>query len=105
MKRWLVPIVFLWKKIPPVLRTKYFLSGLIFFFWVAIFDKHNLFTQFKLSRTIHQLEKEKQDYLLKIEEAKQQKIYLENNLEKIAREKYFMKKPNEEVFIIQRESK
>jgi cell division protein FtsB len=105
MKRWLIPIKFLWKKIPPVLRTKYFLSGLIFFFWVSFFDKHNLITQLKLSGTVHQLKKEKLEYLQKIEEAKKQKAYLENNLEKVAREKYFMKKPNEEVFIIQRESK
>jgi cell division protein DivIC len=105
MKRWITPVLILWKRIPALLRTKYFLSGFVFFVWICFFDKHNFITQYKLSRTINHLKSEKSTYIQKIEEAKQQKVYLENNLEKIAREKYFMKKPNEEVFIIQRERK
>jgi cell division protein FtsB len=72
---------------------------------MLFFDKHDVFTQLKLSQTVSDLKREKLDFLDKIEETKLQKEFLENNLEKVARERYFLKKANEEVFIIVRKEK
>jgi cell division protein FtsB len=95
----------LWDRIPGFAKNKYFLSFLFFAIWMLFFDKHDVFTQLKLSQTVSDLKREKLDYLDKIEETKLQKEFLENNLEKVARERYFLKKANEEVFIIVRKEK
>ena len=95
----------LWERIPRFVKNKYFLTVVFFAVWMLFFDKHNVFTQWKLSKTVSDLKHEKMDYLNKIEETKLQKEFLVNNLEKAARERYFLKKSNEEVFIIVRKEK
>lgn len=95
----------LWEGIPSFAKSKYFLTVLLFAVWMLFFDKHDLFTQWKLSKTVNDLQQEKNDFLGKIEETKMQKEFLENNLEKVARERFFLKKSNEEVFIIVRKEK
>mgnify|MGYP001553223299 CR=1 FL=1 len=95
----------LWEGIPGFVKNKYFLTTLSFAIWMLFFDKHDVFTQWKLSNTVSELKDKKIDYLSKIEETKLQKEFLENNLEKVARERYFLKKSNEEVFIIVRKEK
>ncbi|MGA1543958.1 MAG: FtsB family cell division protein [Saprospiraceae bacterium] len=95
----------LWKGIPRFVKNKYFITTLCFAVWMLFFDKHDVFTQWKLSNTVSELKDKKLDYLKKIEETKLQKDFLENNLEKVARERYFLKKSNEEVFIIVRKEK
>ncbi len=55
---------------------------------------------------INQLENEQKYYREKIEEDKRKKEELlgnRDNLEKFAREQYFMKKENEDIFIIVKE--
>jgi len=59
-------------------------------------------TQRKLAQTIDNLKVEKQKYIDLIEEVKLEKIDLEKNKEKCAREHYYMHKENEEVFIFDR---
>jgi cell division protein FtsB len=95
----------LWERIPRFAKNKYFLTTLLFAVWMLFFDKHDMFTQWKLSNTVSDLKREKLDFLDKIEETKLQKEFLDNNLEKVARERYFLKKSNEEVFIIVRKKK
>jgi cell division protein FtsB len=54
-------------------------------------------------RKIHNLEKEKEYYLQKIENDRNRLKELQTNsenLEKFAREQYYMKKPNEDIFVI-----
>ncbi len=90
-------------KIPPLLRNFYVLSTLFFLAWLLFFDSNDIITQAKLSRKQAELEKTKSFYELKIEEVKSDREALLNNddlLEKLAREKYFMKKENEDIFIV-----
>lgn len=47
------------------------------------------------------MKQEKEEYTEKIEQAKKERLDLEVNKEKFAREKYYMKKNNEDVFIIE----
>ncbi len=83
--------------------NKYFLTGLAFLVWMIFFDEENLISQAKLSRSLHGLEKQKAYYQDEIKNIESAIYILEHDtahLERYAREKYFMKKDNEDVFVI-----
>lgn len=93
-------------KIPPFFRNFYFLSTLFFLVWLAFVDSNDLFMQSQLSSKKAELQKAKQFYEDKILEVKNDREALINNpdlLEKVAREKYLMKKDNEDVYIVVKE--
>ena len=80
--------------------NKYFVAFSFFAVWLLFFDKNAMVTQWQLSQTIDQLEDQK-DFLIKdLESTKLLQADITKNKEKYAREKYFMKKPGERVFII-----
>lgn len=71
--------------------------------WLLFFDKNDFFTQRDLSIQLKKLYDEKRYYLNEIEKNKIAADELKNNmqsLERFARERYWMKKDNEEVYII-----
>lgn len=91
------------EKTPPIFKNFYFIVGLFFFLWLLIFDTNDLFTQRELSKTKEELEKEKEFYDDKILEVKNDREALltdDEQLEKLAREKYLMQKDSEDVYII-----
>lgn len=90
--------------IPAPFRNKYFIALLLFFGWMIFPDRHDIITQWRLESTVNKLENEREFYKAKIKEAELQRLELERNPEKIAREKYFMKKSNEDVFIIEKKN-
>lgn len=94
------PFQDLLRYVPAPLRNKYVVALVFFFAWMIFIDKHDVRTQYQLQKTVEKLEEEKAFYSQKIEEAEQERLDLEVDKEKIAREKYFMKKPGEDVFII-----
>ncbi|MCB0522434.1 MAG: hypothetical protein H6577_26205 [Lewinellaceae bacterium] len=97
------PFQLLLRKLPRPLRNKYFLSLTVFAALMVFLDKHDLITQFKLSRSVKNLEHDKAYYEGKIQEAQVDQQNIEANKEQFAREKYHMHKSDEEVFIIQNE--
>lgn len=76
---------------------------------MIFFDKNNILTQIELRRNLHQYQKEKQFYLQQIaadSEATYDLMSDSSHLEKFARERYYMKKDSEDVFLmIQKEQK
>ena len=82
--------------------NRFVVAGLAFIVWMTFFDKGRWPVQLKLSSVAHELEQECEDYKGKIEQAESDKVDLENNLEKYAREKYYMHKPGEQVYIIEK---
>lgn len=94
------PLVSISKLLPKPLRNKYVLTLLAFLVILLVLDKHDLFTQWKLHKSVKQLEKDKEYYNEKINEANRDKEVIENNQERFAREKYHMHKSDEEVFVI-----
>jgi len=71
--------------------------------WLLFFDKNDFFTQRDLSIQLKKLYDEKRYYLNEIEKNKIAADELKNNmqsLERFARERYWMKKDNEEVYIV-----
>ena len=70
---------------------------------MLFFDKSNILAQYKLSNTLEDLKNQKTYYLEETEKVKEEHAEVFTNdttLEKFARERYFMKKSNEDVFII-----
>ena len=94
------PLSAILEQLPAPLRNKYFVVLFSFFGWMIFFDKHDLLTQFRLQRSVDKLQEDIDYYNVKIEEAKQERYDLDINKEKFARERYYMKKKNEDVFII-----
>lgn len=75
----------------------------IFILWLLFFDKNNLIDQFQRRKDFQKLKEEEAYYAKEIEKARKERDELftsDKTLEKFAREKYFMKKDNEEVFIM-----
>jgi len=85
------------------LKNKYILTSLFFIIWLFVFDQNNLVERIRNIKEYKQLLKDKEYYLKKIEEDRQQLKELKTNnenLEKFAREKYYMKKKDEDIFVV-----
>ncbi|MBT3301795.1 MAG: septum formation initiator family protein [Bacteroidetes bacterium] len=94
------------KRVFKIVRNKFVLTTLIFIVWVGFIDRNNLVLTYKTRQTINELEQNRAYYLSEIEETKRIKYELLNNrktLAKFARETYYMKKPGEEIFIVEEE--
>jgi len=95
----------LWLWVLPFLKNKYTLTLIVFLGWILFFDQNNILERTQNLNQLHQFEKDKAYYLDKI---KQDSLKLKElrtdkkNLEKFAREQYHMKKPNEDVFLIEK---
>ncbi|GAC1598719.1 MAG: hypothetical protein NVS3B25_24860 [Hymenobacter sp.] len=86
-----------------VVRSFYFLTGMGFLVWMLVFDANDLGKQFDIYRKWHEVRNEKQYYLDNIEVVKRERAELMSSpalLEKFAREKYLMKRPGEDVFLL-----
>ncbi|MCX6280097.1 MAG: septum formation initiator family protein [Bacteroidetes bacterium] len=91
------------KKIFYVLINKYFLTTVAFVAWMVFFDSNNLLTRNKLQAKLDSLYQAKQYYLQEIRKDSALSHGLMNDsaqLEKFARERYLMKKDNEDLFLI-----
>ncbi|MFC2098910.1 septum formation initiator family protein [Bacteroidota bacterium] len=88
------------------LRNKYLIAVMFLLVWLLIFDRNSLIDRVKYLRTLNDLEEEKQYYIERIDEDSHRLNELrtdKDNLEKFAREQYFMKRENEDVFVIIKE--
>ncbi|MEM9888162.1 MAG: hypothetical protein AAF849_19875 [Bacteroidota bacterium] len=86
--------------IPKPLRSRYTLVILVFLVWILFFDTYDVLTQWRLSKTKTKLIEEKAYYEREIKQTREDKLDLERNVEKFAREKYHMKRADEDVFVI-----
>jgi len=93
----------LWRRLPAPLQNRYYLTLLVFFFILIFLDKHSLWTQWRLYRAQQRLEADKTFYQEKIKDARDEAEDFDLTKEKYAREHYFMKQRNEDVYIIQEE--
>lgn len=95
----------IWQRLPKPLQNRYYLTLVVFLFILVFLDRHSLWTQWRLYRAQQRLESDCQFYDEKIKEAREEAEDFELTKEKYAREHYFMKRPNEDVFIIKEEGK
>jgi cell division protein FtsB len=92
------------QRFSPFFRNFYFVTGFVFLLWMVFLDSNDLISRFRMGSKLRTLEKEKEYYQEKISEVEKDREELMTDkelLEKFAREKYLMKKPSEDVFIIQ----
>ena len=86
-----------------VVRSFYFLTGVSFVVWMFVFDANDLLKQYDMYKKWRELQTEKEYYLTNIETVKKERAELLSSpelLEKFARERYIMKRPGEDVFIL-----
>lgn len=91
------------QKIPGWIKNRYLLTTLAFVLWILFFDRNDLFTQAERNRDLRSLQKSKTYYTSQIDAAKKELDQMSHDpaaLEKFAREKYRMKKDNEDEFAI-----
>jgi cell division protein FtsB len=92
------------KWIPSLLKNKYLLTGGAFIVWMLFFDDRDIYTtHFKQRRELEKLQESRAWFQQEIETTQKELKQLKTNasiLEKYAREKYRMKKDNEDLFII-----
>jgi cell division protein FtsB len=91
------------KKLKKILLNKYLIVFVAFTVFVTFFDEHSLIHRWDTHRKIVGMEKELKFYQNEIKTTRQKKNELQSskdNLEKFAREHYFMKKQTEDIFII-----
>lgn len=91
------------ERIPSFLKNKYAITFIVFAVWMLFFDQNNLITQVHYRSELNKQKLDKQFYKERIKETKTDLKNLTTNpssLEKFAREKYLMKKKDEEVFVI-----
>ena len=91
------------RKLPKPLRNKYLILFLLFILWVIFIDDYNLINQRKIKNTVDDLKNQKEFYISEIKSDSTELYQLQNDpaqQEKFAREKFLMKKENEDIFII-----
>ena len=79
------------------------MAGVFFLVWMFFFNEKDLISEFKRKEKLKELQKSEKHLSEIIKETKQELGQLKTNaqtIEKYAREKYLMKKDNEDLFII-----
>ena len=81
----------------------YILISVVFFIWIFFIDSNSILVNIKLNKEISELKERKDILENQIQMDKKIISNLQNldSLEKYAREKLYMKKDNEEIFIIE----
>jgi cell division protein DivIC len=91
--------------IPSWLKNKYLITLTAFVVWMIFFDAKDFLTQRERNRELRELQQSKAYFTAEIARERTALEELKSNpaaIEKYAREKYLMKKDNEDLFIIQR---
>lgn len=90
-------------KLVGVFSNKYFLVSISFVAWMAFFDRNDIMSQYDYYHQRLKLEDEKAFYIQQTSGVLDDLKELTTDrakLEKFARERYLMKKDNEDVFVI-----
>ena len=94
-------------RLKPIITNKYLISGMAFVVWMTFFDRNDITLQLKRIHELGKLQESEKLMNKQIADTKEELGLLKTNprtLEKYAREKYMMKKDNEDLFIITSDS-
>lgn len=86
-----------------ILTNRYFIILSIFIVWMVFFDENSWLNHREFNKDIDKLKSEKKHYKSEIykDSILVKKLEDKKELEKFAREKYHMKKDNEEIYLIE----
>ncbi len=90
----------------PHLRNKSIFTGLLFIIWVGFIDDNNIIAQVKSRMKLAEVNREREFYLRETQQSMEDLKLLQNDrelLERFARERYLMKRENEEIFVFTEE--
>jgi cell division protein FtsB len=93
----------LYQKLPAPLRNKYLITFVVFLVWIFFIDTFDIITQIRMNNEFKQLKEQQEFYKAEIEKDSTKVYNLNNNpeeQERFARERFLMKKDNEDVFIV-----
>ena len=89
------------------IRNRYLLTGLFAAIWMMFFDKYDLISQIKMRSENRKLQEDIEYYKKEINKVNEERqVFHEDyvEVEKYAREHYLMKRPEEDLFVIIRDS-
>ena len=86
-----------------IISNKYVLISLVFAGWMFFLDTNSWFIHHELDQEINELQDNKKYYQKEIAKDKAviEKLQDSVELEKFARQKYYMKRPDEDIYIIE----
>ncbi|WP_461588749.1 FtsB family cell division protein [Winogradskyella sp.] len=86
-------------------KNIYLLIFIVFVIWMLFIDAHSWIFHHELNKDIEDLEYQKQHYKNEIKKDKKaiKELSTDEGVERTARETYYMKKPDEDIFIIEYE--
>ncbi len=91
------------KKVFNFIKNKYFITILGLAVWVTFFDRYDMIEQYQSRQKLKHLETDRGYFKDEIKKNQKDIQELQTNavsLEKFAREKYLMKKDDEDIFVI-----
>ncbi|MBU0697641.1 MAG: septum formation initiator family protein [Bacteroidetes bacterium] len=91
------------KRLFNLIKNKYFLASLAFIVWMVFFDRNDMTSQLDYRSKVNKLEEEKDFYTKEIAKAEKDLQELTTNpdrLEKFARERYYMRRDNEDIYVV-----
>ncbi len=89
--------------LPRWLRNKYVIASAFFLVWMLFFDHNDIFTQVARSSELNDLKSSKAYYQDQITQTRAEVERIRINplaLEKVAREKFLMRRDGEDVFVV-----
>jgi len=93
------------KRLPGWAFNRYVLTLCAFLVWMLFFDKNGVSNQVYLKHKLKEMNAEQDYYLSEIQHFKGERERLLSEKEKYAREKYYMQREDEDVYIIEFEKK
>jgi cell division protein DivIC len=94
-------------KLLTYIRNKYLIAAIAFIVFIVFFDDRDLISNFRHSRELKDLEQSRTYYQQEISKTRQELKQLKSDaalLEKYAREKYLMKRDNEDIFLVKEQN-
>ncbi len=85
------------------IKNKYLLAALAFIVWMAFFDPKDIASTYERTKRLNELKQNEKHLNDDIKQTKNELSLLKSNAETIetyARENFYMKKDNEELFIV-----
>ena len=91
------------KTLRHIFTSKYLITGIAFAIWMMFFDRNDIPLQLNRMRELNKLKQSEKNMTLLISDTRKESELLKTNpetLEKYARERYLMKKDNEDLYIV-----
>ncbi|MDD4107344.1 MAG: septum formation initiator family protein [Prolixibacteraceae bacterium] len=86
-----------------IFKNKYFIASVLFIAWIIFFDENSFMVHHENKRRLQELEMQKEYYIERIDDDREKLEELNagiKQLEKFAREQYFMSGPDEDIYIV-----